>query len=242
MPLAYVHFLPDRDASGRPVDPGYGVDEGAHPGQGLPGQGRPPGRPDQGLPRPPWEGGGRPVDPGYGWGGGEHPGHLPARPGGGRPVDPGYGVEGGGEAGQLPIFPLEPGQGLPGGGGGEHPGQGLPAEPGTIWPPLPGGPGFHGKAVLGCYAYYNGKMNHHFVVVTIPEVSPERPGRPVDPGYGVDEGAHPGQGLPPGQGRPPQAGQPLPRPPIQPPAGGVGGTPPDRPGPIDPATGQPARR
>lgn len=44
----------------RPVDPGYGVGDGAHPGQGLPGsppapgQGLPPttggGRPDQGLP------------------------------------------------------------------------------------------------------------------------------------------------------------------------------------------------
>jgi hypothetical protein len=230
----------ERPESGRP-DQGFNPD---HPGQGLPGGGYP-GRPGQGPARPPWEGGG------------ERPGHQPARPGGGRPVDPGYGVEEGG-AGQLPIFPLEPGQGLPGGehpgqglpgAGGEHPGQGLPSEPGTIWPPLPGGPGFHGKAVLGCYAYYNGKMNHHFVVVTIPEVSPERPSRPTDPGYGVDEGAHPGQGLP-GQGRPPQAGQlpgrpgappqpgqPLPRPP----AGGPGTLPE---GPVDPAVagGQPPRR
>jgi hypothetical protein len=249
MPLAYVHFLPDRDASGRPVDPGYGVDEGAHPGQGLPGSpGRPP-RPDQGLPRPPWEGSGRPVDPGYGWGGGEHPGHLPARPGGGRPVDPGYGVDQGGSAGQLPIFPLEPGQGLPGGEhpgqglpGGEHPGQGLPSEPGTIWPPLPGGPGFHGKAVLGCYAYYNGKMNHHFVVVTIPEVPPERPSRPTDPGYGVDEGASPGQGLPGQPGRPPQAGQ-LPGRPGAPPQPGQPLPRPEGPA-VDPAVagGQPPRR
>jgi hypothetical protein len=61
---------------GHPVDPDYGVDEGAEvgggpapqpprpgvpprPGQGLPGQ-RPPGRPDQGLPG----GGGRPPQAG----------------------------------------------------------------------------------------------------------------------------------------------------------------------------------
>jgi hypothetical protein len=184
MPFAYVRFI-EFDGYGRPIDPGYGVGEGGRPDQGLPGY---PGRPSQGLPRPPWEGGG---DPGYGVGEGR-PGHLPARPG--RPVDPGYGVGEDG-AGQLPIFPLEPGQGLPG-GGGEHPGQGLPAEPGTVWPPLPGGgTGFHGRAVLGCYAWYNGQMHHHFVVVTIPEVPPERP--PVDPGYGVE-------------GQPPVAGQPLP--------------------------------
>jgi hypothetical protein len=211
MPLAYVHFLPDRDAWGRPVDPGYGVEGGGGPDHGLnpdyPSQGGPgggyPGRPGQGLPRPPWEG---------------RPGHLPARPGGGRPTDPGYGVEDG-SAGQLPLFPLE-GEGEPGEGG--EPGQGLPQEPGTIWPPLPPGH-LHGKAVLGCYAWYGGQLHHHFVVVTIPV----RPERPTDPGYGIEEGA-PGQGLPgqggrPGQGlpptgRPPQAGQPLPRPP----AGGPG--------------------
>lgn len=233
MPLAYVHFLPDRDAWGRPVDPGYGVDEGASPGQGLPGSpGRPP-RPDQGLPWP-----GRPVDPGYGWGGGERPGHLPARPG--RPTDPGYGIGEGGSAGQLPVFPLHPDQGLPGSGG--TPDQGLPQEPGTIWPPLPsGGVGFHGKAVLGCYVWYDGKMNHHFVVVTIPEVPPERPSRPTDPGYGVDEGAHPGQGLP-GQGRPPQAGQ-LPGRPGAPPQPAQPLPRPEGPA-VDPAVagGQPPRR
>ena len=36
----------------RPVDPGWGVDEGAEPGQGLPGWGGFPERPGQGLPRP----------------------------------------------------------------------------------------------------------------------------------------------------------------------------------------------
>jgi integrin beta 8 len=203
----FLRVMRRRDRWGRPVDPDYGVDvgeegggdEGGSPDQGFnpdyPWQGGPgggyPGRPGQGLPRPPW--------------GGERPGHglPPSYPG--RPTDPGYGVEGGGEAGQLPLFPLEPGQGLPGEGGGA-PGQGLPGDPGVIWPPLPPGIGFHGRAILGCYVYYNGRMNHHFIVVTIPE----RPDRPVDPGHGVDEGGAPGQGLP---GRPPQAGQPLPRPP-----------------------------
>ena len=220
MPLAYIQYisLPGE----RPVDPGWGLDEGARPGQGLPGRPEypsqrppwqmPPGRPDQGLPYP------------------------------GRPVDPGWGV---GEAGPdqgLPVYPLEPEE--PPGGEGEA-GQ-LPSHPpGTIWPPLPPGAGFHGKAVLGCYCYYNGKMNHHFVVVTLPEVPPQRPGGPVDPGWGIPEGGgRPDQGLPgrpeyPSQrplpsppGRPPPvAGQPLPRPPMAPPAGGVGGTPPPRPTP-----------
>jgi hypothetical protein len=214
----FLRAIRRRDRWGRPIDPDYGVDvgedggidEGGSPDQGFnpdhPWQGGPggggyyPGRPGQGLPRPPWE-----QRPGQGL--------PPSYPG--RPTDPGYGVEAGGEAGQLPIFPLEPGapgQGLPGEGGA--PGQGLPGEPGTIWPPLPGGAGFHGRAVLGCYAWYGGQLHHHFVVVTIPEVGPERPGRPVDPGHGVDEGAAPGQGLPGRQ--PPQAqpGQPLPRPPV----------------------------
>ena len=112
---------------GRPVDPGYGVDEGGghYPDQGLPGGGEGEGGgeyPDQGLPgrppyvsnRPPGSGRppypsqgpvrpGRPVDPGFGWGGGEHPGNRPPRPE--RPVDPSWGIE---ESG-----PNRPDQGLP---------------------------------------------------------------------------------------------------------------------------------
>lgn len=55
-------FVPGRpDFPEGPVDPGWGVDEGGYPDQGLPGGGGRPERPGQGLPRPP-----RPVDPGWG--------------------------------------------------------------------------------------------------------------------------------------------------------------------------------
>jgi len=145
MPLAWVQFL---DASGRPIDPGFGVGEGGpgapgYPDQGLPGGGRPGHLPAWGA--------GRPIDPGFGWGGrpGRPPvdpdyewGGRPDRPGrpghpiapGGRPgVDPGWGVGesgGEGEAGQLPIWPLGPEHGLP-----PIPGQPLPPidpPPGTV--------------------------------------------------------------------------------------------------------------
>jgi hypothetical protein len=206
--LAYIQFL----------------DQGQHPDQGLPG-GRPP-RPGQGLP-------GHPGAPG-------HPGHLPARPG--RPVDPDYGVEEGGEGdvGQLPVWPLDP----------EHPDVGLPPvagqplpptdpPPGTVWPPLdlPGVP--EGKAIV--LAALISSTGHHvmrYIVVDIPE------GGQPDQGLPGEGEEHPDQGLP---GRPPQPGQGLPRPPVagrppqpgqglpgqrpQPPAGGIGGAPPQRPTP-----------
>jgi hypothetical protein len=176
-----VHF----DYQGRPVDPDYGIDEGARPDQGLPGRpphvgnrppGSYPGRPDQGLPWP------------------------------GRPVDPGYGVEeGGGEAGQLPIYPVDP----------EHPEvtppmvpPGLPElPPGTVWPPLP--PSVPpGKAIA---VIWISGVGSRYAVIDIPErpVDPDYgvgeehpdqglPGRPERP-------ARPDQGLPPG-GRPPHVG------------------------------------
>jgi hypothetical protein len=179
MPLAWVQFL---DASGRPVDPGYGVGEGGpgapgYPDQGLPGGGGRPGH------LPGW-GGGRPIDPGFGWGGGERPGHLPAwgglppRPGhpiapGGRPVDPGWGVGesgGEGEAGQLPIWPLGPEHGLP-----PIPGEPLPPidpPPGTVWPPLP--PSVPPGKVL--VAVFISGVGHRYTVLTVP---PPKPGQPL---------------------------------------------------------------
>lgn len=67
---------------GGPVDPDWGVDEGSRPDQGLPGY---PGRPGQGLPRPP-----RPVDPDWGIPEGTHPdqGLPPGEPRPPRPVYP----------------------------------------------------------------------------------------------------------------------------------------------------------
>jgi hypothetical protein len=107
---------------------------------------------------------------------------------------------------------------------GGHPDQGLPDQglpPGTIYPPLPPGP-VKGKAVLGVFVYYQGRMHQHFVVVDVgahpdhglPEHRPEhRPERPVDPGYGVGGGddwrPRPDQGLP-GQGQPGRPDQGLP--------------------------------
>jgi hypothetical protein len=184
MPFAYIRYLRRHGRWGRPVDPGYGVEEGAGPDQGMPvdpdygvdegagvgggpidpeypDQALPgfPGRPGHGLPWP-----GRPVDPGFGWGDRERPD---------RPDRPGH----------LPAWPIRPGRpdlGLPPG----TPDQGLPPEdppPGTIWPPIP--PdfelGFHGKAVLLAWIP---RLGYRYVVVQIPETPPERPGRPeVDP-------------------------------------------------------------
>ena len=212
MPLAYIQFI---EGPERPTDPGYGIDEGARPGQGLPGS---PGRPGH-LPARP----GRPVDPGYGWGG-ERPSH-PIAPGGGRPVDPGYGVdiEGGGGAGQLPVWPVDPDHPI----APPSPGHPLPPvdpPPGAVWPPLP--PSVPEGKVIALVAISG--VGYRYVVLEVPE-------HPVDPGYGVgtehpdqglpptgrpprpDQGlpgrpARPDQGLPP-TGRPPVAGQPLPRPP-----------------------------
>jgi hypothetical protein len=116
------------------VDPGYGVDEGAEVGGGLPDHELPtpppgiwppltPSHPIQPAPpgTPPgamWP----PVDPGYGVGAGR-----PPRPGQGLPRPPG----GGGAPDQgLPRPP----------GGGGAPDQGLPA-PGAPDQGLPGRPG-----------------------------------------------------------------------------------------------------
>ena len=101
---------------GRPVDPGWGIEEGGAPGQGLPGE---PEYPDQGLP-------GRPGYPG-------RPGHgLPRPP---RPVDPDWGLPEGSAPGQgLPGFPEYPDQGLPGWGG-------FPGRPGHPLPRPPRGGG-----------------------------------------------------------------------------------------------------
>ena len=170
---AYIRFVerPSFDWQGRPVDPGYGVDEGGYPDQGLPGGrpphvgNRPPGswepplHPGQGLPHPGrpvdpgWgvEDGEGPVDPGYGWGGGERPGN---RPPGSRPPRPGHGLP-------TPpsVWPKPPGGGLPvdpdwGVGSGDeagqlpiypmdpaHPDNELPQVPGVEPPPVDAPPG-----------------------------------------------------------------------------------------------------
>ena len=187
MPLAFIEYIRRRDRWGRPVDPGYGVDEGDfgggpdqgfnpdYPDQGFnpdyPDQGFNPDYPDQGLP-----GGGYPG----------RPGHLPARPGrpgyGGRPTDPGWGVDEGAGAGHLPIWPIGPEHGLP-----PIPGQGLPPvnpPPGTIWPPLP--PSIPPGKVL--VAVFISGVGRRWVVL---EIKPPAPGQglPANP-------AAPGQGLP----------------------------------------------
>jgi len=202
----------------------------------------------------------RPVDPGFGLGGG---GGLP-HPDQGLP---GMGAgAGGGEHpdNALPVFPLHPDQGLPptGGGypdqglpdhgGGAHPDHGLPDQglpPGTIYPPLPPGP-IKGRAVLGVFVYYQGRMHQHFVVVDVgarPDhgLPEHRPERPVDPGYGVGGGQppRPDQGLP-GAGQPPRPDQGLPgqRPGLPPhPGQGLPAQPPPRPDQGLPPTPTPRR-
>jgi hypothetical protein len=216
MPMVrcFLRIIKRRDRWGRPVDPDYGIDEGdleegggedggEYPDQGLPGRPpgfwggeRPsfPGRPGQGLPRPP-----RPTDPDWGleegggiWGGPgrpPRPPHVwPRPPGGGLPVDPGWGI--GGRWPErpshgLPIFPSIPGKpdnSLP-----PVEGEGPPPTdppPGTIWPPLP--PGVPGGKAIALVAISG--VGYRYVVITIPPpapgqgLPPSRPGEPeVDP-------------------------------------------------------------
>jgi len=112
------------------VDPDYGIDEGLSPDQGLPPGF--PGRPDQGLPRPP-----RPVDPNWGIDEGGYPDQ--GLPGYGRPPRPDQGLP-------FPGYPGRPGQGLPRpprptdpdyGIEEGYPDQGLPGYPGRPSHPLP---------------------------------------------------------------------------------------------------------
>jgi hypothetical protein len=175
-----VHF----DRFGRPIDPDYGVDEGGHPDQGLPGGGWGGERPDQGLPGGGW--GGRPPRPDQGLpggglhpghrppGSGEHPGHRPPRPE--RPIDPGFGLPDDGTpptAGQLPVWPMDPSHPdntLP-----PAPDQGLPTPPtnpppGTVWPPLPPGAPT-GKALL--LAWVQG-VGYRYVVVELKPPVPDQ--------------------------------------------------------------------
>ena len=129
------HELPDGEGD---TDPGYGIDVGGRPGQGLPPF------PSQGLPAPPgvWP----PPTP-------SHPivpivpdNSLPTVPPGtiwpplGRPIRPDQGLPGYGHPDQgLPGRPARPDQGLPGHGhpdqglpgGGGHPSNGLPNR--TFW-------------------------------------------------------------------------------------------------------------
>jgi hypothetical protein len=184
------------DRFGRPVDPGYGVDEGepgpgdpGSPDQGLPGH---PGRPSHGLPWP-----GRPVDPGFGWGGPPvRPGHGLPHPG--RPVDPGWGVDEGGP--EIPGLPGIPDQGpvIP-----ARPGHPLPRPPLPVVAsvPLPEDEELPtGKPHLpGCFAVVvDGKSNRKALgwlqgeAALPPDEGPEAaipaPGRP--PGSGGRVGGH----------------------------------------------------
>ena len=183
MPLAYIQFL---DRSGRPTDPDYGVDEGAHPDQGLPGDSRLPVDPGYGVPgRPPHVGGGparpgRPIDPGWGVGEGgrpdqglpggpnrpERPPHVgggPARPG--RPVDPGFG--------QGDLHP-----------GHRPPWAGKPKPPKPEWPPGPTDPDWGVDAPIDT-----------------PEHPIHIPGQP-DNSLPGDPGEHPEHPIPPVAGHP----------------------------------------
>ena len=163
--LAVIRFI---DASGRPIDPGFGNPGGSgnrpdqgfnpdYPDQGLPGgeypdqglpPGRFPGRPSHPIARPPWE---TEVWP----------------PG---PTDPGWGVDSP-EPGvpTPPIFlPVGPDQGLPP-VAGHLPSPPTDPPPGTIWPPLPpGAPA--GKTALLVWLV---GVGWRYMVVTIP-VAPDQ--------------------------------------------------------------------
>jgi hypothetical protein len=158
-----------RDRFGRPVDPGYGVDEGdgdggeigggpifpGHPGNRPPGSWT--GRPSHPIERPPWE--------------------RPAWPPG--PTDPDFGVpeDGGGEnAGQLPGE-LPPDGAIPPGDLTKplpKPPADLP--PGSVWPPLPptAPPGTH------WFLVYISGVGHRYGKFVVPDTPPPRP--QPDPG------------------------------------------------------------
>lgn len=119
MPFYFGHL---REVSG-PTDPGYGVDEGARPGHGLPNAPVIPGN----LPSPPpsvWPPltPSTPIQPAPP---GTPPGTIwpsPGHPSAGLPVGPGHPDAG------LPPSPGHPDAGLPSGG---RPDQGLPSK--TYW-------------------------------------------------------------------------------------------------------------
>jgi hypothetical protein len=181
---------------GGPVDPDWGIDEGGHPDQGLPGggwEGRPPhvGNRPPGSGRPPHVGGGpawggRPGRPDQGL---PQPPHTwPRPPGGGLPVDPGWGVEEG-HPDQGPVYPMDPAHPdntLP-----EIPGEGPPPvdpPPGTVWPPIPPevSPPAGTKAIV--LAAIEG-VGYRYIVI---ELKPAHPDQGLPGG-----GGHPDQGLPP---------------------------------------------
>lgn len=175
---------------GRPIDPGFG-------------HGRP-DRPDQGLPRPPWQG--RPptvwppnnVDPDWGVDAGEHPDHPIYVPGGGKPDQ-------GGPVGPDNTLPAVPGHPPP-----------EDAPPGTVYPPIAGAPA--GKAWLKTETIPG--VGHRYVMAEFPATGehpdqglpgspghPDQglPGQPPRPDQGLPGGPnYPSQGLPPAQGRPDQ--------------------------------------
>lgn len=115
----------------RPVDPDWGIDEGGHPDQELPGSG---GRPDNSLPEPPpgiWPGPtpshpivpvppDAPDEPGTIW--------PPAPPNSSGKFWVVAGIPGHGWRYICIDISLRPDQGLPPGQG--HPDQGLPIQPG----------------------------------------------------------------------------------------------------------------
>jgi hypothetical protein len=175
-----VHF----DHQGRPVDPDYGVDEGAGPDQGLPGGGwgGRPDRPDQGLP-----GGGRPPRPGQGlpgggWGG-EHPGNRPPRPPIYHPGHPDHGLPPESEIPGIPDQELPPG---------------VPVTPGQLpIPPIPAGP-LQGKLVVAVHKPNSPPTEWTVTSFDVPPAGPDQ----GLPGAGAGAGNRPDQGLPAGGPQP----------------------------------------
>jgi len=228
--LAVINFI---DKHGRPVDPGFGVDEGGSIDNSLPGEG---GNVDNSLPSRPG-----PVDPGFGVGfplppvidngfpvSPGHPSTGPVFPT--YPVDPGYGLPSRPTVWpkppvgiwppphpvypSLPIYPTDgidnspPGQPEKPGGTPGTPGH-LPAlPPGSVWPPLP--PIIQGKILA--FAWLVG-IGYRWVVID-PSLKPgfplpgEKPGHPDNtlPGSqpGVDNSL-PGSGGRPDNSLPPAA-------------------------------------
>jgi hypothetical protein len=191
--------------------------------QFLAGWYTPVGQPSQGLP---------PTAGQLPSGSGNYPSQglpgAPNYPSQGLPGAPNYPSQG------LPGAPNYPSQGLP--GGGNYPSHPIEIPPGidNSLPPIPdhtlppgevSPPVGPGSAANTGYVpmYVPDDDKWHWLSVPLPHVDqglpPGQPGSPDNTLPGGGE--HPSQGLP-----------------VTPPAGGIGGTPPPRPGPQPPAPGQ----
>lgn len=187
-----------------PVDPGYGVDAGLRPDQGLPSPGYPSHQPVPG-----------PIDPGYGYPlppiteyptpGPVPPGYVSGQPVPPTyPVDPGYGLPTPPTVWPQPPRPAHPDNSLPPiQARPSHPiylpppgapDNSLPLPPGAVWPPLP--PELEGEILV--IAWIPGVGWRWTTIDTDLQPTPPIAQPPLYPSHELPPVAgRPDQGLPP---------------------------------------------